>query len=114
MDTTWTLPTDVAVAYVNHGRWVADCPDQECHGAEDTLPSPITGVIGLNRHRMICTNCGRTWPVEWPMTADMIVAVLMQRPRKDNRHWWPWESVEDLLVENMTHGFGVPDKAVAR
>jgi len=102
--TGYVPPAGVAVAYVNHGRWVADCPDTECHGAEDTTPNRVSGIIALNRDRMVCTNCGRMWPAEWPPDAGAIVQVLMQRPKVNTRHWWPWETVQELVLENYEHG----------
>ena len=88
-----------AVAYVNHGRWVADCPFG-CGGAE------------LAREEwFICREClnyghaGARLPLVWPDDEDIraIEAALVVRPVL-NRNWCPNESIGVLLAENVEHG----------
>ena len=88
----------VAIAYVNHGRWIANCPFA-CGGAE------------LAREEwFVCREClnaggaGRI-PLAWPSDEDIraIEAALVERP-VINRNWNPNESIGALLVENVEHG----------
>ena len=91
--------TPKAVAYVNHGRWVADCPDR-CGGAmllDPNLP-------------YMCGECfniiiGGKWRlIQWPTDRLEIEMVLDKRPFSINRNWWPVETVDDLKRENRDHG----------
>lgn len=86
-----------AAAYVNHGRWVAECP----HGCGSAQ------VVSPNDPRFFCTACrnrGGGWsPVTFPKDRDAIEAALSQRPPR-NANWLPGEPVKRLLEENKTHG----------
>lgn len=75
-------------AYVNHGRWVADCP---CGGAE---------LVAEGR-RMVCGSCGLNSPVTFPANTDEIERVLHDRRDTAARNWYPGETVEMLEAENM-------------
>ncbi len=79
------------VAYVNHNRWVADCP--YCGAGIGLLPevSPVT-----------CLECGESYTVTWPKDREAIEEVLTCRPRK-SRHWLPHETIDDLKRENEQH-----------
>lgn len=82
------------VAYVNHGRWVADCP---C--GSGLLCSP-------RDEDACCLECGLVHRVAFPEPSDIDAAtqILMQRPRR-NRNWYPvGEQVSDLAAENAAHG----------
>lgn len=113
---TWESPFDVPTnvqyvvrAYVNHGRWVVDCPNPPCGGAE--LASKLDPTF-------ICNSCGSLenggllYEVIFPRDADAVEAALMRRPlthmekpnEAGNRNWYPWESVDDLNRENVEHG----------
>jgi hypothetical protein len=79
-------------AYVNHGRWVADC---ECGGG--------MGVWSENR-RAACMDCGRVYGVEWPDPDIRRLAeeALLVRAKLANRNWDPAsETVERLQTENV-------------
>lgn len=105
-----------AAAYVNHGRWMIDCPFG-CGAAQEADPTwPLT----------LCPNCwnaavdGRWVRVEWPdeQTADEIERCLLVRPDEQTRNWYPHETVATLCEENVWYGVTadatVPtDKAVA-
>ena len=80
-------------AYVNHGRWVADCPS--CNGAE---------LVSENQE-FLCGTCGRVSPAVWPDTVTQIEATLNQRP-EPNRNWNPGETVGMLTAENFENGVG--------
>ena len=94
------------VAYINHGRWVAECPD--CAGAQ---------IVSEKERRFWCVSCGNAainfaWRhVRLPRDREGIEAVLVVRPaaRSDKavtRNWTPGETIEDLEQENVTHGVG--------
>ena len=79
-------------AYVNHGRWVADCV---CNGAEIVGP-------GLE---MVCGSCGARNTVTFPgpQTRDQIEAVLSRR-EPYNQNWNPDETVDELIAQNIENG----------
>ena len=95
------------LAYVNHGRWVAQCPD--CRSA----------LVCSREHPLFfCTNCGnasngRKWKaVIYPANRDEIESVLLDRiaahPYKAvTRNWDAVESVADLRRQNQDHPHGV-------
>lgn len=102
----------VAYAYVNHGRWVADCPF--CPGAERVWPSgqlqrndDVDYPFGITRSGLHCGFTGRTCPVVFPEQAPAIDAVLTKRPVEATRNWRPGETVADLTAENVEHGVAV-------
>jgi hypothetical protein len=87
-----------AVAFVNWGRWVADCPDPDCSNAEE-----LTAAAAV----MVCGFCSRSWPIVWPVDVALIDAALSVRPVPSTRNWVPGETVTDLLDENERHLTGV-------
>lgn len=90
------------VAYVNLGRWVADCP--ECNNGIMVHP---------DRHGWCC-NCGNSTVgglsrrVRWPADIFRIEAVLEMRPAPANRNWYPHETVNELVHESIANGAPVP------
>jgi len=84
-------------AYVNWGRWVADCP--HCRG----------GAMVVSRVDPVfwCVKCGmrgHPWrSVAFPGNADDIEALLVMRPDMANRNWRPGETVDGLRRENIEH-----------
>lgn len=82
-------------AYVNHGRWIAECPD--CHGAQ---------LACRTDPRFMCNECGnvavgKLWrPVIWPANAQGIENLLQGRPTA-NQNWYPDESKTGLAIENL-------------
>lgn len=123
LDTLWTGDFDItvepALARVDFGRWIADCPDPDCLGAEYVEPG---------EQIFFCFNCGNVLingdarQVLFPddETRDRIEKVLLERPvierRGPNilaqamnvglvapgfsRSWDPHETVEDLYEQN--------------
>jgi hypothetical protein len=108
------LKAPAAVAYVNQGRWVADCPFG-CGTAR--------GVARAVNYW--CAGCGNTAvggqevAVTWPDDFDAIESVLVLRPTEANRNWSPFarvpgrnrigeDAVKDLAVENLERGLPVP------
>lgn len=99
LDTTVT-----AFAYVNHGRWIVDCPF--CTSAQ---------IAAKTDHRFLCAGdggCGNAQVggafvnVTWPKDTDKIEAVLCLRADPNTRNWLPGETVKDLRRENVEHGVG--------
>lgn len=68
-----------AVAYVNHGRWVADCP---LNDGGSRLVNPD--------YEFWCVECGNSFVVDWPDKKTMkdITTVLEQRDRT-NQNFHP-------------------------
>lgn len=88
-----------ALAYVNHGRWVADCPTPFCTGA----------VVLLTGSPFLCGNClnaecgFRYRLVSWPAERGEIEEILSTRLLPENANWYPGETLERLTVENEVH-----------
>ncbi len=74
-----TLLTNKARAYVNFGRWIADCP-MDCGSALQ---------LAARQPVYQCVECGFATDVEWPDNADEIWESLADRPAKRNRNWFP-------------------------
>jgi hypothetical protein len=68
------------VAYINHGRWVADCVRPYCGGAEALRPHQVV---------VECFECHLVAPVEWPREAQELWEALMVRPVPATRNWFP-------------------------
>ncbi|XTZ17041.1 hypothetical protein ACQSSU_06590 [Micromonospora echinospora] len=96
-----------AAAYVNHGRWIADCPRLHCGNAEKLTPRQTT---------LHCSNCLLLSEVAWPPDPDRIWAALEARPVPQTRNWAPaghrqaiacgvpdGQTVADLITENREH-----------
>lgn len=85
-----------ALAYVNHGRWVADCPSPGCGGA----------MLVLKGGEFLCGTCfnaaigGEYRPIEWPAEAAQIEALLIGRPLAVHMNWNPGETLAQLEAEN--------------
>ena len=96
-------------AYINHGRWVVDCPEG-CGGA---------AMASLKYRVFICPNCGspgnsgQWYHVIFPGNFRQIETVLLKRPNKrgvmvpddaENRNWRTGETLATLERENIEHG----------
>ncbi len=92
----------VVDAYINHGRWVADCGNPHCHNAR----ALAYGESFLCVDELAGDACGFAFDVAWPPLeeAERICAVLAYRPDRATRNWLPDETVTMLLIENMAHG----------
>lgn len=88
-------PEATVPAYVNHGRWVVDCPD--CRNAQ---------LACRTDKRFMCNECGniavgKLWrPVEWPPNVQGIESMLENRPLV-NQNWVPDETPVNLAIENL-------------
>jgi hypothetical protein len=92
-------PKGVIYAYVNHGRWVVDCPEDGCGGAE--IVSLRDPVFYCGEYE--CPGDGY-WNVSFPEDLTAIEVELMKRPKAQNRNWSLDEKVADLVRENIEHG----------
>lgn len=89
------------VFYLNHGRWICECPFPGCYGAfaEDKMPPD-----------QVCTFCGNQFAVEALLTPHMkklIERVVASRP-VENQNWVPGETLGVLVSENIEHGVDNP------
>lgn len=78
-------------AYINHGRWVADCPN--CNGAE----------LVASGMPMVCGSCGAEHAVTFPRNRPKLEEVLTVREMR-LQNWLPGQTPSDLLAENIEHG----------
>lgn len=122
------MATPPAIAYMNHGRWVADCP-LGC-GCALALSTDMTvfdcrvrrsvseelrrlgvsdaGIAEAIRARgsdeIVTHDCGAQGAaIIWPADPTAVERVLRNRGAL-NRNWFPHETVEALRAENITHG----------
>jgi len=78
-------------AYLNHGRWVADCP---CNGSELVAPG----------EEMLCGSCGAKHQPKFPGPKTKArIEVLLGRRDPFNQNW-SGETVSDLEAENIENG----------
>jgi hypothetical protein len=92
-----------AIAYVNHGRWLADCPFN-CGGARMVQPNVDFWCV-------FCGNAeagGQGVPVDWPSDAVQVDDVLRYRALERYRNWIPGETIAVLRKENQDNGQRVP------
>lgn len=109
----------IARAYMNHGRWVADCPREHCSYAFELEPGQDRYLCRTNPRRPGAApkGCGVEAFIEWPADATEIQQALDRRPVEATRNWFPrdhelairnglphGQSVADLLAENEQHG----------
>jgi len=116
----------MARAYVNRGRWIADCPRPHCGSAE--LLDPWQPVF-------LCGACLAEAIVDWPRDAAAISSVLAARGNPAWMNWFPaghhlalisncphGQTIGDLLAEDEEHAqelaewasFGTPVEAMMR
>jgi hypothetical protein len=105
-----------ALAYLNHGRWVADCPEPGCTDARLVYEvNPQTGIpTGRRLTEDVCAN-GHPFEIVMPPAEfeAQVVAELANRPFDADRAWYPdghmravlaglptGQSVADLAREN--------------
>jgi hypothetical protein len=74
-----------AVAYVNWGRWVVECP----YGCGNALTLPPGHPTFFCTDTAGTGGCHRTADIEWPPNADQIMAALAKRPAPKHRNWFP-------------------------
>lgn len=76
---TALITPPVAQAYVNHGRWIAECPF-ECGSARQLQP---------HERLFQCSECKSILPIIWPPDADGIWEALNERRLPRTRNWFP-------------------------
>ncbi len=80
-------------ARLDAGRWLADCPLDNCHGAE---------MVDTTDPVFVCLSCGsgsQQWAVEFPLIKTDIDAEVSKR---QDIHGWAWdvgETLDDLEAE---------------
>lgn len=90
------------LARVNDGRWIADCPDEFCGGAE---------YVSFDSPFFFCCECRNAAVGHLPLPVTVpgvklrgeIEAALLPRPVR-NRQWLPGETVAKLRAENKAAG----------
>lgn len=76
-------------AYVNHGRWVADCPN--CNAGIAVWPE---------NPRALCLGCGFLYRIAFPDDTQAVEEALAPR-RVEHRHWTPaGKTPDELHAEN--------------
>ena len=102
-------------AFVNHGRWIANCPN--CKGAEivhEGAPficySEYMQLLGrdpdiIAREMERARRNQAIFEVEFPKNKSEIDDVLNRR-KEENRNWTN-ESIDELRKENIDNGVGV-------
>ena len=97
------------IAYINHGRWVADCPN--CNGAE---------LLNKDEPRFYCLSCynehvgNRFVLVVWPAELEKLEDQLLLRPQLKNQNMNLGETLIDLVTENVVAGIvGLIDVDIA-
>jgi uncharacterized Zn finger protein len=97
-----------AAAYLNQGRWVADCPVPYCAGAERVWPElrhlSDGREYGIYRDKMHCAECGTVSDVVFPDEREQIDRVVSARKVPSTRNWNPGETLSDLDAENQIMG----------
>lgn len=101
------LVTNRARAYVNWGRWVADCTRPYCNSAAKLDPGqPV----------FYCAECRQIADIDWPTDAEEIWSELERRPVPGTRNWFPaghelalrsgrphGQTVAELRAETLEH-----------
>ena len=89
-------------AYVNEGRWIADCP--RCNGGV---------AVWVGMPDAACYDCGRVFSdIRFPSADKILKAerLLMKRPSSMNMNWDPdLQTIANLKEENLLHGYDFSD-----
>lgn len=89
------LITNTVQAYVNHGRWIAECCRPYCANAFKLEPrQPLFQCVGES-------GCGMTAVIDWPSNVDDIWEALLRRPVPATRNWIP-------VGHELAERFGLP------
>jgi hypothetical protein len=92
-------PRGEVIAYVNHGRWVADCPF--CASAMLCVPhDPYFWCVECGNYNNQDAPMAVVFPANWP---DIEQTLEMRRDAR-NQNWKPPETVDELVQENNDHG----------
>lgn len=88
----WDSPQPTK-AYVNHGRWIADC----VWCGTGMLTRPDWGIA-------CCGECGARYSasqLHFPERYDAIEKILLRRVRRDQQNWDDRQNVDELKKENQ-------------
>lgn len=89
-------------AYLNHGRWVADCPGG-CNCALRLEPGSDYDCSPIHAKSPTGSCClAMKSAVIWPDNIAEIEAAVRQRPAR-NQNWQPGETIALLEAENAEH-----------
>lgn len=96
---------DKVEAFIDHGRWIVECPSSVCAWA---ILAPDVETI------FVCASCGTPeyFRIVFPRSRQSIETELMKRPSRipgdpwkaDHRNWRPGETLGFLRQENAAHG----------
>lgn len=89
----------IALAYVNHGRWVCDCP--ACNAGWLVRPEAPQSLFDAKGRPYERCRCGTPIAVQFPAEKAAIDAALAERRLDVNRNWYPHETVIDLLAQTL-------------
>lgn len=96
------VTTNRAAAYVNWGKWVADCR-LDCGYAVALKNSQASFVCEISGG-----GCGHINTVEWPSNVSEIWDALIERPMPKTRNWFPNNHVLAVRA-GCPHGQTVKD-----
>lgn len=99
----------ISLVYFNRGRWVVECPKEECGWAYQAMTPE-----GAPRYAHFCTGdqngrgCGTRIDLVWPSLEEAleIENAMFKRLRNLNRNWFVEETVDGLLAENDNYLVG--------
>ena len=100
---------------MNWSRWVVDCAwctSGLIPGVHlfDAGGRKVRHSLEWGDRSMVCWDCGGvTEGIEWPPDPLAIELILSMRPEEKTRNWFPGETLNDLLQENVAHGIVPPD-----
>lgn len=102
-----------AQVYINWGRFVVDCPTEDCHDAREVEPGQQSEVCAA----------GHPITLDWPTEAARMMTALADRPANRNRNWFPdghpiavatgqphGQTVAELKAEAKQHADTAADK----
>lgn len=105
-----TLPREgigdaVAFARVSGSCWIADCPSGDGDAEFVNFSEPLFFCC-------TCRNVGwehRPLRVKLPtrQQREAVESALLKRPDPRTRNWHPYEGIDNLKVENLTHGIAL-------
>lgn len=88
-----TEQTPEAVAFIDWGRWVADCPHPGCTNAKLITPGQDMYVCDAPPDNKGA--CLRSAPIVWPDAPGAILAGLSGRP-ESQQSWRPEPAGEEM------------------
>ena len=124
------------IVWHNHGRWLATCPEcnqankiergQRTMGCAACYPDlramayephviqrtgktvlrSVPDVDAREEARAKAQEAGQVYEIQWPQDVKQIEKILSKR-KSENKNWIPGETVQDLIVQNISHGVEV-------